>query len=458
MKKVIRVLNIKLPSNYILPVCESCCVCKIHRLPFPSSSNPARRATCVGFCIHMDVCGPFPVIFGSNYKYILVILDEYSRYAQACIIENKSATVVLSCFIKYHNLLINNNINIIHIRTDGGGEFINQHMTDYCARYGIEHDVTNPYSPQQNGVAERYNRTLIYTLNTIRFDAGLPDYYWAVAARAACFVLNRLPHSFLSYKTPYSMFYNREPDLRDLHPFGCLAYVRNNIPYVPKLGVRGEPCVFIGYEYTRKGYIFISLATDRTVRSRDALFQDHIFPYKLYKHGHNVYDLQVGEGLESVAVPEITDRLDYDRSIPISTTTISISSNGYSDNSSSSSYTDSSNSTASASRGLEQSSVRPPVEVTRTAAAGRYSAIGNINEENKRTYDNFSSGVCSDCSVFNRDRGPSTPGMSLHPSASGLPPMSRVVLCNDLDIPMLSECPVSSVSSEPVSGSFSCFA
>ena len=101
MNKLIKHYNIKLPSNFILPICNSCLMCKSHRLPFPKSSNVLRSVSAVGDCLHVDILGPFPTIPIYNYKYILVVVDEFSRFVQIFILCDKTSLTFLKCLTTY---------------------------------------------------------------------------------------------------------------------------------------------------------------------------------------------------------------------------------------------------------------------------------------------------------------------------------------------------------------------
>ncbi|GKB70172.1 ribonuclease H-like domain, reverse transcriptase, RNA-dependent DNA polymerase [Tanacetum coccineum] len=114
------------------------------------------------------------------------------------------------------------------LRTDRGGEFTSNEFTKYCKENGIARQLTAPYSPQQNGVVERRNRTVLSTTRSMMKAMKLPLNFWAEAVRHAIYILNRAPTRALEDKTPYEALYNRKPNLENLRIFGCTAYAKNN--------------------------------------------------------------------------------------------------------------------------------------------------------------------------------------------------------------------------------------
>lgn len=131
------------------------------------------------------------------------------------------------------------------------------------------HELTVPYTPQQNGVAERMNRTLVEKAKCLLFDAGLPMYYWAEATHMSAYLINKIPSKG---KIPDELFYEKRINLCDLKLFGTKVMV--HIPKVnrKKWDKKSKEMIFVGYDDNRKGYRCIEPTTRRLHVSRDVIF------------------------------------------------------------------------------------------------------------------------------------------------------------------------------------------
>ncbi|GJR36695.1 ribonuclease H-like domain-containing protein [Tanacetum coccineum] len=139
------------------------------------------------------------------------------------------------------------------IRCDNGTEFKNKEMNQFCERKGIKKEFSVARTPQQNGVAERKNRTLIEAARTMLADSKLPTTFWAEAVNTACYVQNRVlvtkPHN----KTPYELFLGRKPALGFMRPFGCPVTILNTIDHLGKFDGKADEGFFVGYSINRSG-------------------------------------------------------------------------------------------------------------------------------------------------------------------------------------------------------------
>jgi hypothetical protein len=106
---------------------------------------------------------------------------------------------------------------------------------DYCAAEGMHHPHTVPYSPQQNGVIECQNGTVVATTSSMLKAKGLPRWFWGEAVNAAVYVLNRCPTKSVDGMTPFKAWHGRKPAVHQLRTFGCIMYVRNTTPHLKKL-------------------------------------------------------------------------------------------------------------------------------------------------------------------------------------------------------------------------------
>ena len=160
------------------------------------------------------------------------------------------------------------------LRTDRGGEYMDPH---YFQSVGIIHETTAPYTPQQNGVAERKNRVLKEMVNSMLSYSGLSKGFWGEAMLTACYVLNRVPNK-RNKTTPYELWFKRTPNLNYFRIWGCRAVVKLTEPKRSTLGERGVDCIFIGYAQHSKAYRFYvidpneSVSVNAVIESHDAIF------------------------------------------------------------------------------------------------------------------------------------------------------------------------------------------
>ncbi|GJT23591.1 putative ribonuclease H-like domain-containing protein [Tanacetum coccineum] len=206
--------------------CVACLKGKQHRASCKSKVlNPITKPL---FMLHMDLFGPTFVSSLMHKKYCLVVTDDYSRFTWVFFLTTKDETSeILKNFIKEIENLVDKKVKII--RSDNGTEFKNKVMDDFCREKGIKREYSVARTPQQNGVAERRNRTLIEAARTMLADSKLPTTFWAEAVSTACYVQNRVlvvkPHN----KTPYELFRGLKPALN--LTFGM--YTRENLMLEP---------------------------------------------------------------------------------------------------------------------------------------------------------------------------------------------------------------------------------
>ena len=160
------------------------------------------------------------------------------------------------------------------LRTDNGGEFTSVTFGEYCAGEGIQRHHSAPYTPQQNGVVERRNQSVVAMARSILRARGVPGHLWGEAVHTAVFLLNRAPTSALDGKTPYQAWYGKKPSVHFLRVFGCVAYIKNVRPHLGKLDDRGCKVVFIGYQDGAKAYHFYDPVAERVHVSRDVVFNE----------------------------------------------------------------------------------------------------------------------------------------------------------------------------------------
>ncbi|XP_013616919.1 PREDICTED: uncharacterized protein LOC106323322 [Brassica oleracea var. oleracea] len=139
-------------------------------------------------------------------------------------------------------------ISIKTFRTDHGGEFTSNEFNNFCEENGIQRHLTAPYSPQQNGVVERRNRTILEMTRSILKHMSVLNYMWGEAVRHVTYLINRSATRTLASKTPYEIFKGSKPNISHLRVFGCIGYARVSAPHKKKLDDRSRALVHLGTE------------------------------------------------------------------------------------------------------------------------------------------------------------------------------------------------------------------
>ncbi|GIL57256.1 hypothetical protein Vafri_12510 [Volvox africanus] len=224
-------------------VCEPCIYTKQTRGPFPSTGHKATKPLAL---VHMDVCGPMPEPSMAGSLYVTTLLDDYSGLSALAFTKSKEA-------VKDKVITIINRLEqasghrVKEVRTDRGREFVNMQLKSYFCSKGIEHGTTVGYTPEQNGAAERLNRTLLEKTRALLMESGLQRDMWVEAISTANYLRNISP-VVGSTTTPYETFFDERPDVSHLRIFGCTAYVhvpkekRNKLDPVSRKGT------LVGYE------------------------------------------------------------------------------------------------------------------------------------------------------------------------------------------------------------------
>ncbi|KZV34961.1 hypothetical protein F511_04935 [Dorcoceras hygrometricum] len=260
-----------------MPFCESCVYGKQHRVSFPTAPNPkVTVCSTVLEYVHADVWGPASEPTQGGNRYFLSIIDDFSRKVWVFLLKNKSD--VFDSFKNWKTLTENQTGKKIKtLRTDNGLEFCNSLFDELCEQCGIKRHKTNPYTPQQNGVVERMNRTLLERVRSMLVSSGLSKKFWGECVLTAAFLINRSPSVPLDGKCPESVWSGKEIDYSHLRTFGCTAFAHKR---GDKLEPRAVKCVFLGYPEGVKGYrLWVrSEPGFRTIVSRDVTFNETEFP------------------------------------------------------------------------------------------------------------------------------------------------------------------------------------
>uniref|UniRef100_A0A0C9QD48 POLX_0 protein n=1 Tax=Fopius arisanus TaxID=64838 RepID=A0A0C9QD48_9HYME len=271
MKDLSKLLQ-KVTGNVVKSVdngtCEVCLKGKMVATPFAKGDGPCSELLRV---VHSDVAGPFRVRALNGARYYVSFIDDCSRMCQVYFLKEKSG--VLDAFKIFHKSAENQTGHRIKIlQTDGGKEFCNRAMDDYLQSFGIERRVTVPRTPEQNGVAERMNRTLMDSARCLLIQSNMSSHFWADAVATASYLRNRSPSSSIKGNIPLEIWTGKLPDLGNIRTFGSKVHVLNKDPSKDKLASRSKEGFFIGYPRETKGYRVWLPNERKSIVTRDIKF------------------------------------------------------------------------------------------------------------------------------------------------------------------------------------------
>ena len=206
--------------------CSVCLQGKMCRAPFPRAS---KRITEVGDLIHSDVCGPMRVASHAKKHYFITFIDDSSRWCEIQFISHKNQA--MDKFDIFRALVETQQEKKVKcLQSDNGKEYDNESFDKLLQKHGISRRLTVSYNPEQNGVAERRNRTLMEMARCLLIQSGLPPIFWAEAVNTANYIRNRSPTSKLNGRTPYEVWFGKPPDVGDFQRFWCEVYVLDRSP------------------------------------------------------------------------------------------------------------------------------------------------------------------------------------------------------------------------------------
>ncbi|GJW02434.1 retrovirus-related pol polyprotein from transposon TNT 1-94 [Tanacetum coccineum] len=205
------------------------------------------------YLLHMDFCGPMRVASINGKRYILVIVDDYSKFTWVRILKTKdeAPAAIIKCI---KNIKVRLKATVRNVRTDNGTEFVNQTLREWYENVGITHQTSVARTPQQNGVVERRNQTLVEAAQTMLIFSRAPLFLWTEAINTACYTKNRSLIRLRYNKTPYELMQNKKPDLSFFHVFGSLCYHTNDHDDLGKFDAKADIGIFVGYAPAKKAF------------------------------------------------------------------------------------------------------------------------------------------------------------------------------------------------------------
>ena len=234
----------EIPFNKNENFCDACAQGKQTRKSFKSKAPVSTSKSYE--LLHMDLFGPTRTLSLNGKRFGFVIVDDFSRFTWVKFLAHKSET--LTIFQEFFNKIEHGNVNkICSIRTDHGGEFDNNAFSDFCRHQGIEHLFSSPRTPEQNGVVERKNRTLVEMARTLLVEGQLSKRFWAEAVNTSCYILNRAMVRPVIKKTPYHLLKDKKPNLGYFRVFGSKVFIHNNDKSdLDKFEAKSDQGVFLG--------------------------------------------------------------------------------------------------------------------------------------------------------------------------------------------------------------------
>ncbi|KAH9687766.1 hypothetical protein KPL70_014887 [Citrus sinensis] len=204
-------------------------------------------------------------------KYMVTFIDDYSRTCWVYPIKKKLDVFLV--FKEYKARVEHESGKKIKcLRTDNGGEYTDGEFLAFCKQKDIQRQFTVAYTPQQNRVAERMNKTLTERIKAMLKTTDLPNSFWAKPTKTACYIVNRSPSTAIGLKTEMEMWTGKPADYSYLHVFGCPMYVMYNAQERTKLDTKSKRCIFLGYADGVKGYRLWDPTAHKIVISRDVIF------------------------------------------------------------------------------------------------------------------------------------------------------------------------------------------
>ena len=250
--------------------CKCCKLAKNRRVSFKPigrirSNKPLEL-------VHMDVCGPMPTPSRGGARYFLSITDDYSR--KVFVYPMKRKAEVFDKFKQFQNRAERFlNTKILNVRTDNGMEFCSNEFENFLNTLGIHAERTNTYTPEQNGVSERYNLTALDCIKAMLNDSNLKDDFWAEALLCFTYAKNRICHKFKSL-TPNELYSGRKPSVAHLRTFGCQVFVGKPKQKRGKLDMRAQEGIMVGYALTTRGYRIWLLDEAKVIETSNVKFNE----------------------------------------------------------------------------------------------------------------------------------------------------------------------------------------
>jgi hypothetical protein len=282
-------------------VCKGCAHGKNAKGSFLSNDN---RSKVIMDIIHSDVCEQMTVPYLGKFLYYVIFIDALSCKTWIYFLKEKDE--VFNKFQEFKPLVENLSRRKIKVlRSHNGGEYTSNEFKYFCREVGIKRDLTTPYNPQHNGVANRRNRSIVEAAKAMIHDQHLPMHLWEEVSNTVVYVQNRSPHKILGKNTPKEVFTEKKPEVIHLRIFGYPVYIHIPKEKRTKLEPSGKKGTFIGYSETSKAYR-IYIPKQRQIEiSRDVTFDEEA-AFKKYRESRMDEDREEKEAPRDVVMIDYT--------------------------------------------------------------------------------------------------------------------------------------------------------
>lgn len=252
------------------PVCRECQMGKQVRTSF---KNVPKKSNDILDFVHTNLCGPARTRSFQGDRYFMLIIDDYSRMMWVSFIREKSEAFEK---FKIFKAMVENetSMKIKCLRSDHGGEFTSNEFNNYCEKNSIRRQLSAPRTPQQNGIVERKNRTILDAARTMMMEANLPHVYWREAVSTTVYIFNRVHIKGEIDKTPYELWFGHTPTLKYFRIFGSKFYIKRD-DSIGKFDPRCDEGIFLGYSMQSKAYRCYNKRLHRIVESANVKVDEH---------------------------------------------------------------------------------------------------------------------------------------------------------------------------------------
>jgi hypothetical protein len=223
--------------------------------------------------LHMDLMGPTRTASLGGKKYILVVVDDYSRYTWIRLLKEKSK-VFDQATILFKQMQVEQDCIIQRIRSDHGREFENSNFEDFCNQYGIKHEFSSPITPQQNGVVERKNRVIQEMARVMLHAKQLAQHFWGEAVHTACHIIIRVFLRPTTNKTPYEIWRGKKPTVKYFKVFGSKCYILRDRENLGKFDAKSDVGIFLGNSTSSRASQVYNTRTKVVMESVNVVIDD----------------------------------------------------------------------------------------------------------------------------------------------------------------------------------------
>ncbi|GJW28604.1 retrovirus-related pol polyprotein from transposon TNT 1-94 [Tanacetum coccineum] len=262
------ILRLKFQKDHL---CSACALGKSKK----SSHQPKAKDTNQEklYILHMGLCGPMSVVSINGKRYILVIVDDYSRFTWVGFLrtKDKAPEAIIKCI---KNIQVRLNATVRNVRRDNGTEFVNQILREFYENVGISHQTSIARTSQQNGIVERQNRSLIEDARTMLIFSKAPLFLWAKAINTACYTQNRSLICLRYNKTPYELMQDKKLDLSFFYVLSELCYTTNDNDDLGKLHAKTYIGIFVGYTPAKKAFRIYNKRTRKIIETIHVTFDE----------------------------------------------------------------------------------------------------------------------------------------------------------------------------------------